>query len=103
MFINSDGNLQTYPLATWQGYLTEWIRATASESTNTHQIAYNVNGSGTNRGSAMADTKLDGSGNYQTRQALMTIGHRSFRMVRQQRRKHTTLKLQKHRVNNGRI
>ena len=68
LFINSDGNLQTYPLATWQGYLTEWIRATASESTNTHQIAYNVNGSGTNRGSAMADTKLNGSGDYQTRQ-----------------------------------
>ena len=68
LFINSDGNLQTYPLATWQGYLTEWIRATASESTNTHQISYNVNGSGTNRGSAMADTKLDGSGDYQTRQ-----------------------------------
>ena len=68
LFINSDGNLQSFALSDWQGYLTEWIRETASESTNTHQISYNVNGSGTNRGTGMVNTILDGSGNRQTRQ-----------------------------------
>ena len=68
LFINSDGNLQSFLLSDWQTILTDQIRETASESTNTHQISYNVNGSGTNRGSAMANTILDGSGNYQTRQ-----------------------------------
>ena len=47
------------------------MRETASESSN-HRIKYviHVNGSGTNRGSAMANTILDGSGNYQTRQVV---------------------------------
>ena len=30
-------------------------------------ISYSINGSGNNRGSGMVDTRLDGSGNYQTR------------------------------------
>tara|TARA_X000000368_G_C22985976_1_gene692160 strand:- start:458 stop:1390 length:933 start_codon:yes stop_codon:yes gene_type:complete len=45
----------------------EWIRATASASTDGYTIRYNFNGSGTTRGSGMANTVLDGS-NYQTRQ-----------------------------------
>ena len=45
----------------------EWIRATASASTDGYTIRYNFNGSGTTRGSGMANTILDGS-NYQTRQ-----------------------------------
>ena len=32
-----------------------------------YTISYNINGSGNNRGTGMADTRLDGSGNYQTR------------------------------------
>jgi len=68
LFINSDGNLQTFPLADWQGYLTEWIRETASESANNHKIRYVYNQSATQRGSGIVNTILDGSGNYQTRQ-----------------------------------
>ena len=45
----------------------EWIRETASASTDGYTIRYNFNGSGTTRGSGMANTILDGS-NYQTRQ-----------------------------------
>lgn len=45
----------------------EWIRATASASSDGYTIRYNFNGSGTTRGSGMANTILDGS-NYQTRQ-----------------------------------
>ena len=37
-------------------------------STGGYKIRYNINGSGTNRGSGMADTRLTGgTGNYQTR------------------------------------
>ncbi len=68
LYLNSDGNLQTYPVATWKSYLSDWIRSTAAESTNTHKIAYNINGSGTDRGTGMANTILNGSGNYQTLQ-----------------------------------
>ena len=47
----------------------EWIQETASESGDGYQIVYSVGTSGGNtRGTAMVDTKLNGSGNYQTRQ-----------------------------------
>ena len=47
----------------------EWIRETASESADGHQIVYSIGTSGGNtRGTAMVDTKLNGSGNYQQRQ-----------------------------------
>ena len=45
----------------------EWIRATASGSTDGYTIRYNFNGSGTTRGTGMANTILDGS-SYNTRQ-----------------------------------
>ncbi len=45
----------------------EWIRATASGSADGYTIRYNWNGSGTTRGSGMANTILDGS-SYNTRQ-----------------------------------
>lgn len=45
----------------------EWIRATASASVDGYTIRYNFNGSGTTRGSGMANTILDGS-SYNTRQ-----------------------------------
>ena len=36
-------------------------------NTSGSTISYNINGSGNNRGSGMVDTKLNGSGNFQTR------------------------------------
>ena len=52
-----------------EGLFLEWIRETASESGDGYQIVYSLATSGGNtRGTAMVDTRLNGSGNYQTRQ-----------------------------------
>ena len=52
-----------------EGLFLEWIRETASESSDGYKIIYSVGTSGGNtRGTAMVDTKLNGSGNYQTLQ-----------------------------------
>jgi hypothetical protein len=68
LFLTSDGNLQVYADATFQTYLSEWIRFTAASSPDNHTIRYNIDGSGNQRGSTMTDTRLDGTGNYQTLQ-----------------------------------
>ena len=49
--------------------LGDWLRFTAAHSADGYKITYNAATSGGNtRGTAMVDTKLNGSGNYQTRQ-----------------------------------
>lgn len=68
LFLKSDGNLQVYDDSTFQALLAEWTRYTASASTDGYKIRYNIDGSGNQRGSTMTDTRLDGSGNYQTLQ-----------------------------------
>jgi len=65
-FINTDNNIQEYTEATFEGLLQEWMRYTAASSTRTHQINYSYT-TGTNRGTGMVDTKLNGTGNYQQR------------------------------------
>ena len=67
MFIRTDNSLQIYPSATFKSLLSEWIRYTAVSSSDGYAISYNINGSGTNRGSGMIDQRLNGSGNYQQR------------------------------------
>ena len=67
LFLTSSDMLQTYPEATFESLIQEWIRYTAVSSTDGYSISYNIGGSGNNRGSGMADTRLNGSGNYQTR------------------------------------
>ena len=53
-----------------EGLFTEWIRETASESTDGYKIVYSMATSGGNtRGTAMVDTRLNGAGNYQTLQS----------------------------------
>ena len=49
---------------------TEWIRETASESSDGYQLTYTIetSGSGNTRGTAMVDTKLDGAGEHRTLQ-----------------------------------
>jgi hypothetical protein len=59
--------LQSFPEATFESLIQEWIRYTAVSSSDGYSISYNIGGSGNNRGSGMADTRLNGSGNYQTR------------------------------------
>ena len=67
--INAQNNLQQYDTTTFQSLCQEWIRETASDSSDGYAIRYSlgVSGSGNTRGSGMGDTRLNGSGNYQTR------------------------------------
>lgn len=66
MLIDSSNNIQTYPEATFESLIQEWIRYTAASSSDGYSITYSYS-TGTNRGSGMGDTRLNGSGNYQTR------------------------------------
>lgn len=63
---NSDKNIEQYTQAEMDGWLQNCMQHVASEVTGS-KISYNLNGSGTNLGSGMADTILNGTGNYQTR------------------------------------
>ena len=67
MYIRNDNDLQVYTTTDWNTLTQEWIRYTAASSTDGYAISYNINGSGTNRGSGIVDQRLNGSGNYQTR------------------------------------
>ena len=68
-FINASNNLKLYTDVTFESLIQEWIRYTAASSTDGYKITYNLgtSGSGNIRGSGMGDTRLNGSGNYQTR------------------------------------
>ena len=67
--LDASNNLQIYPEATFESLVQEWIRYTAVSSTDGYSLSYNIgtSGSGNTRGTGMADTRLNGSGNYQTR------------------------------------
>jgi len=65
IFIRSDNDLQVYPAATFESLVQEWIRYTAASSADGYAVSYSYS-SGTNRGTAMTNTILNGSGNYQT-------------------------------------
>ena len=69
LYIRSDNDLQQYPEADFNTMLLNLINYTAESSADGYSISYNVgaSGSGNTRGSGMADTRLNGSGNYQTR------------------------------------
>ena len=66
MLIDGSNNIQTYPEATFESLMQEWVRYTAASSADGYALSYSYS-TGSNRGSGMADTKLDGSGNYQQR------------------------------------
>jgi len=66
VFIEGSNNLQEFATATFETLLSELIRYTAVSSTEGYKITYSYS-SGTNRGTGMANTKLSGSGNRQTR------------------------------------
>jgi len=64
--ITSSNDLQTYPLANLDAmFLAELRHHTVNTSGS--RITYSINGTGSNRGTGMVDTRLDGSGNYQQR------------------------------------
>ena len=64
---NTNKNLNQYTQSEWNAILLAGIRHTASEISGV-KLSYNINGSGNNKGSGMVNTKLNGSGNYKTRQ-----------------------------------
>ena len=70
---DSNGNLTqtdlTLDTSSFNAILKNDIRFYAAEDTAGNKLSYNINGSGNSRGTAMVDTKLDGSGNYQQLQA----------------------------------
>ena len=70
MFVNASNNIQEYATATWESLVQEWIRYTAASSTDGYKITYSMgsSGSGNTRGTAIVNTILNGTGNYQTRQ-----------------------------------
>ena len=69
VLIDSGNNLQSMSNSTVDSVLGAWLRYWAAASDNGYKIAYTIATSGgTTRGTAMVDTRLDGSGNYQTRQ-----------------------------------
>ena len=67
LYIKGDNDLQQFAEGTFDTLFQNWMREIASEDTSgTYRISYSFS-SGTNRGTGMADTRLNGSGNYQTR------------------------------------
>ena len=66
MIIDGSNHLQISPEATFETLLKNMVKYSAVNDSG-FTIGYSINGSGSNRGSGMIDTRLDGSGNYQTR------------------------------------
>ena len=69
-YINAVNNLQEFAPATFKSLFQSWLQQTAGASTDGYKITYSLgtSGSGTTKGSGMSDTRLNGSGNYQTKQ-----------------------------------
>ena len=68
--IDGSNNIQVFSTSTLADLLGNWLRYTAAHDTNGNKITYSVgtSGSGNARGTNMLDTRLNGSGNYQTLQ-----------------------------------
>ena len=69
-FLDGSNNIKEFTTAAFNSLLQEWMQYTAVSSSDGYSLSYNIgsSGSGNTRGSGMADTILNGSGNYQTRQ-----------------------------------
>jgi hypothetical protein len=67
VYADASNNIKQFSQAEIASLLSEYIRNTAASSAGGYQITYNIDGTGTARGSAMVNTILNGSGNYQTR------------------------------------
>ena len=67
-YINASNHLQEFTDTTFEALVQGWIKYTAASSADGYALSYNLGttGSGSNRGSGMADTKLNSS-TYQTR------------------------------------
>jgi hypothetical protein len=67
--INGDNDLQEMSNSSIDTVIGNWLRKTAAHSADGYKITYDATTSGGNtRGTAMLNTKLNGAGNYLTRQ-----------------------------------
>ena len=66
LYITSGDDLQEYTDAGFDVLLQQWVKSVAAVSSEGYKLTYNIGGAGQSRGSGMADTKLNGTGNYQT-------------------------------------
>ena len=67
MYIDSNQNLKEYTAAELDVVLKEVIRYTSVNLTS-NKLRFYIDGAGTTCGTGIANTKLNGAGNYQTRQ-----------------------------------
>ena len=68
-FLDGSNNIKEFTTSAFDALLQEWMQYTAVSSGDGYSLSYNIgaSGNGNTRGSGMADTILDGSGNYQQR------------------------------------
>ena len=66
LYVTAGNDLREYVTADWNTLIGNALKYTAAASVDGFKITYSHT-TGTNRGSGMADTILNGSGNYQTR------------------------------------
>ena len=68
-YANASNHLQEFDESTFESLIQEWIRYTAASSTDGYAISYTLGttATGNTRGTSIVDTRLNGSGNYQTR------------------------------------
>jgi len=67
--LDASNNVKEYTTAAFDSLLQEWIRYTAASSSDGYALSYTLGttATGNTRGTGIADTILNGSGNYQTR------------------------------------
>lgn len=65
MYITAGNDIQEFTQANIDAMLQDFMQYAAHSKVGT-RLRYNFNGAGTNQGSGMVNTKLNGSGNYQT-------------------------------------
>jgi len=66
-FLDASNNIKEYTTAAFDSLIGEWVRYTAASSTDGYALSYTLGttATGNTRGSGIADTILNGSGNYQ--------------------------------------
>jgi hypothetical protein len=69
-FIDSNNDIKEYTASAFNTLIKGWIRYTAASSSDGYAISYNIgaSGSGSERGSGIADTILNGAGAHTTNQ-----------------------------------
>jgi len=77
LYVNGSNNLQEFTISAAGTLIGDWLRYTAAHDSGGYKLIYYVDSSdqGNVRGTNMVDTKLDGSGDHETR--LVSDDYRS--------------------------